>query len=359
MKSKNVKKTEKPSPTPPAASRKKIFLLIATLFIAFACEKANNQPEQAENKQTADTSLVGKNGQLSVKGTALTNQNGDTILLHGVSLGWHQWWPRFYNKETIAWLKKDWKCNLIRAAIGVEPDNAYLQQPEQAMQYLATVIDAAIENDLYAIIDWHAHYIHLEEAKTFFTQVAEKYKDCPNVLYEIFNEPWDDMPWPDVKAYSIEIIKSIRNIDKDNIILIGAPHWDQDVHLAANDPIAGYDNIMYTLHFYAATHKQDLRDRADYALAKGLPLFVSECAAMEASGDGAIDAAEWNNWRQWMNERRLSWAAWSISDKNESCSMIKSPDAPVSNWTDDDLKEWGRQVKEEMGEGQNSSLITH
>ncbi|MDR2086894.1 MAG: glycoside hydrolase family 5 protein [Dysgonamonadaceae bacterium] len=320
--------------------------LLACLFLLFACERTNNNPAQPADQLPVDTSFVGRHGQLAVKGAALTDQNGDTIVLRGVSLGWHQWWSRFYSKETVEWLKKDWKPNLIRAAIGVEPDSGYLRKPEWAMQCLTTVVDAAIENDMYVIVDWHAHYIHLEEAQTFFTQVATKYKDTPNVLYEIFNEPWDDMPWPDVKAYSVEIIKTIRSIDKDNIILVGNPHWDQDVHIVADDPIIGYDNILYTLHFYAATHKQDLRDKAAYARSKGLPIFVSECAGMEASGDGAIDQTEWNRWLQWMEEHRLSWAAWSVSDKNETCSMIKSPASPASQWTNNDLKAWGIQIKQ-------------
>jgi endoglucanase len=156
------------------------------------------------------------------------------------------------------------------------------------------------------------------------------------------------MPWSEVKTYSEEIIRTIRAIDEDNIILVGNPHWDQDVHVVADNPITGYTNIMYTLHFYAATHKQWLRDRADYALQKGLPVFVSECAGMESSGDGAIDTEEWNAWLQWMDSRQLSWAAWSVSDKDESCSMILSPASPATGWSDADLKEWGIIVKNVM-----------
>ena len=72
----------------------------------------------------------------------------------------------------------------------------------------------------------------------------------PNVIYEIFNEP-DYETWPEVKAYSEEVIKTIRAIDPDNIILVGSPRWDQDIHLPAADPIKGYANLMYTVHFYA------------------------------------------------------------------------------------------------------------
>jgi len=105
---------------------------------------------------------------------------------------------------------------------------------------------------------------------------------------------------------------------------------------------------MYTLHFYAATHKQSLRDVATAALQKGLPLFVSECGGMEASGDGNIDTTEWQAWVQWMDQYNISWDAWCIADKNESCSMILNTSSPVSGWTDSDLKPWGQMVRTQL-----------
>jgi len=81
--------------------------------------------------------------------------------------------------------------------------------------------------------------------------MARKYKDYPNIIYEIFNEPVDDS-WETVKAYSEEVIKTIRAFDKSNVILVGSPHWSQDVHIVADNPLVGFENIMYTLHFYAA-----------------------------------------------------------------------------------------------------------
>ena len=103
---------------------------------------------------------------------------------------------------------------------------------------------------------------------------------------------------------------------------MGSPHWDQDVNLPAEDPISGYKNLMYSLHFYAGTHKKLLRDRADEALAKGLPLFVSESAGMQATGNGPIDFDEWNKWINWMDTRQISWITWSVSDKDETCSVL-------------------------------------
>lgn len=320
----------------------KIYRVYILLFFFFISCSGDNDGGSAMAQNFVD-----RHGQLSVKGTSLVDKDGAAISLKGVSFGWHNWWPRFYNESTVSWLQSDWNCNLVRAAIGVEPDGAYLQNRALAIECLDEVVDAAIANGMYVIVDWHSHSIKKEEAKEFFTRVANKYKDYPNIIYEIFNEPVEDS-WADIKTYSEEIIKTIRAIDKNNVILVGTPHWDQDIHLAADNPITGYNNIMYTLHFYAATHKQYLRDRADYALSKGLPIFVSECAGMEASGDGAINIEEWNRWVDWMDLHKISWVAWSVSDKNETCSMVKDSNSPATGWKDADLKEWGKVVKQTL-----------
>ena len=207
-------------------------------------------------------SPVAINGKLQVNGTQLCNQNGEAIMLRGASFGWHNLWPRFYNKKAVAWLAADWKCNVVRASMGVGLDDSYLENPEYALKCMTNVIDGAIKQGIYVLIDFHSHKLHTAEAKTFFSQIATKYKDAPNVIYEIWNEP-DYYTWPEVKAYSEELIKTIRAIDPDNIILVGSPHWDQDIHLVAEDPIKGQSNLMYTMHFYAGTHKQWLRDRTD------------------------------------------------------------------------------------------------
>ena len=292
-------------------------------------------------------SSVSQHGFLSVKGTSLVNQHGQEVNLRGVSFGWHNWWPRFYNKNTVTWLKEDWKCDVVRAAIGVEPDGAYLSNPQAALDCLYAVVDAAIQNDMYVIVDWHSHGIRLEEAKAFFQLVAEKYGSYPHIIYEIFNEP-EYQTWGQVKAYSQQVIEVIRAVDKKNIIMVGSPTWSQDVDIAADNPITGYDNLIYTLHFYAATHGQSLRDKANAALQKGLPIFISECAGMEASGDGPINMQAWQTWLQWMNEHNLSWVAWSVADKNETCSMIQNGSSPVSGWKESDLKEWGQVVRTEL-----------
>ncbi|HQB27550.1 MAG TPA: glycoside hydrolase family 5 protein [Paludibacter sp.] len=319
-------------------------LFYILLSVIFGCTTCNDNNLPPQNK-----SVVELNGQLSVQGTHLINTQGDTVMLKGVSYGWHNWWRRFYNDTSVTTFSTDWHCSVVRAAMGIEPDNAYLKNPDFAIKCVTKIVDSAIKNGIYVIIDWHSHHIKTQEAVAFFEKMASKYNAYPNIIYEIFNEPEGDVyTWQQVKEYSETVIKAIRTIDTKNLILVGSPHWDQDIHIAADNPITGYDNIMYTLHFYAATHKQNLRDKADYALNKGLPLFVSECAGMEATGNGPINYVEWQNWQNWMEKYSISWVAWSISDKDETCSMLHKTASSGGIWTDKDLKEWGKIIKTEL-----------
>lgn len=287
-----------------------------------------------------------ENGKLQVEGAQLLNEHGNSVVLRGVSYGWHNWWPRFYNSGTVNTFAQEWKVSVVRAAMGITEysDSSYTKNPEWSKKIICNVIDGAIENDIYVIIDWHSHGIYLDEAKVFFDEMSKEYGKYPNVIYEIFNEPVEQS-WEEIKNYSIEIINVIRSNDPDNIILVGSPHWDQDVHIVADDPITGYDNIMYTLHFYAATHGEYLFERGNYAISKGLPLFVSESAGMEATGDGPIDLENWIKWIDWMETNKISWLTWSIADKNETCSMLFPSADSFGKWTDKDFKESGLMTK--------------
>lgn len=286
-----------------------------------------------------------KYGQLYVDGIHLKNNSGENIVLRGVSFGWHNWWPEFYTPEIVKWLAEDWNCTVVRAAMGVDPDSGYIAMPEWSVETISKVVDAAIENNIYVIIDWHSHVLHLNEALDFFAQMAEKYKDFPNVIYEIYNEPVTDS-WAEVKSYSIEIIKEIRKHDPDNIILVGNPRWCQEIQQVADDPIIGFNNIMYTVHFYAATHKQWLRDRSDYALRKGIPVFISEYGACKANGDGDINETEWQKWVTWMDKNDISWCKWMIADKNETSAALNPGASVYGNWGQRELSESGRKTRQ-------------
>ena len=118
-------------------------------------------------------------------------------------------------------------------------------------------VDLARDEDMYALVDWHIlsdgdPNRYADEAERFFDEMAERFCDYDNVLYEICNEP-NGVDWPTVKAYAERIIPVIRAKDPDSVIIVGNPDWSKDLRSVAADPLE-FDNILYTLHFYAATH---------------------------------------------------------------------------------------------------------
>ncbi|RYZ19884.1 MAG: glycoside hydrolase family 5 protein [Chitinophagaceae bacterium] len=286
-------------------------------------------------------------GQLSVKGTRLVDAKGAPVLLRGTSFGWDNWHPRYYNEAAVRWLARDWKVSVVRAAMGIEPEGAYKDSAARSIARVEAVIRGAVEAGIYVIVDWHSHNRNDAEAKAFFSTMARKWGRYPNVIWEIFNEP-DQESWADVKAYASGIIRAIRAEDPDNLILVGCPHWNTDLNLVAQDPIRAVRNIMYTMHFYAAAHKQYLRDRCDGALAKGIPLFISECGSMEPTGDGRLDLEEWGRFQRWAEARGISWVIWSVSDKYESCSVLWKGAAANGGWQESDLKPWGVFIRRQL-----------
>jgi endoglucanase len=182
------------------------------------------------------------------------------------------------------------------------------------------------------------------EAKQFFGEMAQKYGRYPHIIYEIFNEPIEDS-WASMKQYATEVISEIRKYDPDNVVLVGCPHWDQDIHLVVNSPLGGFQNVMYTVHFYAATHGDDLRQRTEDAVKSGIPVFISECGAMEASGDGPVDTESEEAWIAMCERLGISWLCWSISDKDETCSMLLPQAKATGPWPDHVIKPYGKLVK--------------
>lgn len=306
--------------------------LLTTLFVTMAllCAHASGPVTQW--------------GQLQVKGNQLCDRQGNAVVLRGVSFGWHNIWPRFYNKKAVSTLKNDWHATVVRAAMGTQIEDNYLENPQFALKCIETVIQAAIKEDIYVIVDWHSHHMLTAEAKKFFDYISKKYGKYPNVIYELYNEPVDDS-WESLKDYAVQVMDVIRKNDPDNIILMGCPHWDQDIHLVAESPIQGYSNLMYTVHFYAATHGEYLRERMADAVKKGIPVFVSESGATEASGNGKIDEESEQKWVDLMEELKVSWVCWSISDKDESCSMLLPRAKATGPWPDDVIKKYGMIVK--------------
>ena len=238
----------------------------------------------------------------------------------------------------------------MRLAMYTEEYNGYCSGDAKNRSDLKKLIKKGVrlakKHKMYVIVDWHIlsdgnPNSHKKEAKAFFREMSREFKGYNNVIYEICNEPNNGTSWKEIKSYARSVISTIRKNDKKAVIVVGTPTWSQDVDQAAADPIKG-DNIMYALHFYAATHKTDLRNKMTAAINKGLPVFVTEYGICDASGNGAIDKREADRWIQTMDEYGVSYIAWNLSNKQESSSIIKSSCPKVSGFKKSELSDEGR-----------------
>ena len=304
---------------------------------------------------SAASTPVKKNGRLSVKGTRLVNSQGRAVVLKGVSTHGINWFPQYVNKAAFKTLRDSWGVNCIRLAMYTEEYNGYCSGGNQAelRKLINNGVKYATELGMYVIIDWHIlsdgnPVKNKKQAMSFFKYMAKKYKNQNNIFYEICNEPNGGTSWNMIKSYASSVIKTIRKYDKKNIILVGTPTWSQDVDVAADSPIKGYSNIMYTFHFYAATHGDSYRQKVQAAIQKGLPVFVSEFGISESSGNGRIDKNEANKWMQFLKKNKISYVCWSLCNKNESCSLLKSSCNRTGNFKKSDLSQaglWYKSVK--------------
>jgi endoglucanase len=287
---------------------------------------------------------------------ALVDQNGEPVQLKGVSSMWLNYETVSYaeNKKSLEWMRDNWNLSLFRAAMGVEPSGAYLQAPEVAKYKVTKIVQNAIELGVYVLIDWHDHNAqnHLESAQGFFQEMAGEFGEFPNVIYEPFNEPLQ-IDWStELKPYHEAVVETIRGVDPDNVVVLGTPQWSQLVDEAAADPLSG-DNLMYTLHFYACTHTEWLRDSTRTALDAKLPIFVTEWGATAADG-GVEDPTpcedEAQAWHDLMNENGISWAAWKLDGCYDGSCILRKGTSPGSPYTDEVLNGHGPFVRDRLVE---------
>ncbi len=300
---------------------------------------------------------VGKHGALSVKKTdeytapTIVDENGKPLQLRTASTHGVQWFPQYINKAGFQSLRDEWGINTVRLAI-YPREGGYLQGNKTLMdKKIAEGVKAAKELGMYIIIDWHVLSYNpnedIEAAKSFFKKYAALYKKYDNVIFEICNEP-TGTPWyndsnNDLYTYCKTVAKVIRDCGNNSIIICGTNDWSQRVDEVASKPLKndGFENIMYSIHFYAATHYDNIKNNFNKAIEARTPVFASEFGCCDASGNGAYDFDNADDWMRLFKENNVSYACWSLCNKAESASYISSSCTKTSNWTASDLTQTG------------------
>lgn len=307
-------------------------------------------PETASPSENIVSPSV--SGKLHVSGTRLCGEDGKPVILRGVSTHGLSWFPQYVNAQCFSTLRS-WGANVIRLAMYTAESGGYCTGGDRSAlaELIKNGVKYATACDMYVIIDWHIlsdgdPNTYKSDALAFFSEMSALYKDYDNVIYEICNEPNGGVDWGRIKSYAVDVIAAIRRNDPDAIILVGTSNWSQYVDEAARDPISGYNNIMYTLHFYAATHRDDLRQKMESAVRSGLPIFVSEFGICDASGSGGIDYDEAGRWVDSMESLGISCVMWNLSNKNETSSILSPGCTKTGGFVYGDLSPSGRWLYE-------------
>ncbi|MEE1752071.1 cellulase family glycosylhydrolase [Streptomyces sp. SP18CS02] len=278
------------------------------------------------------TTPVDINGQLTVCGTKLCNQYGKPVQLRGMSTHGLQWYGQCVTSGSLNALADDWKADVLRVSMYIQ-EGGYETDPRKYTDLVHSAIEQATARGMYAIVDWHMltpgdpHH-NLARAKTFFTEIARRHGDKRNLLYEIANEP-SGVSWSRVKSYAEELIPVIRAKDPDTPVLVGTRAWSSfgvsegadETEVVANPVNAA--NIMYTFHFYAASHRDEYLNTLSRA-ADRLPVFVTEFGTQDHAGEGADDFAMAQRYLDLMASKKISWVNWNFSDDNRSGAVFKS-----------------------------------
>lgn len=319
---------------------------------ASGAQPAETEPAVSEAPSVDDSTPYGQHGALHVENGKLTDADGNIVQLYGMSTHGIAWFPQYINYDSFRTLRDDWNTNCIRLAMYTAEYGGYCAggDKEQLKQLVRDGVSYATELGMYVIVDWHIlsdcdPNQNKDEAIAFFREMSEAFADNDNVLYEICNEPNSGTSWDSIKSYAEEVIPVIREQKPDAVILVGTPTWSQEIDKAAASPLT-FDNIMYTLHFYAGTHKDDLRNRLETCAQNNLPVFVSEFGMCDASGNGANDFDSTTKWLDLLNKYQISFCCWNLANKDESSSVFKAASTALSDWTDEDFNESGRWIRD-------------
>lgn len=303
---------------------------------------------ETTTETTTDT-FLSTHGQLKINGTQLVDKNNDPIVLKGMSSHGIVWFPDFTKEYSIK-KTKEAGANVYRVAMYSEDYNGYKSNPSYSKELAYAAIDTAIANDMYVIMDWHIlndnnPQTNKSLALEFFEEVSAKYANNPAVLYEICNEPhW--VSWAnDIKPYAEEVIPVIRKNSPNAIIIVGTNTWSQDVDEASNNKL-NFENVMYTLHFYADSHPlSNFKSKIETALNNNCAIFCTEWGSTDSSGNTNFNETNTREWLNYFAEKKISWCNWSLCNKDETSAALKSS-ANAYSWTTNDLSDSGKLVFE-------------
>ncbi|HTP08700.1 MAG TPA: cellulase family glycosylhydrolase [Anaerolineae bacterium] len=262
---------------------------------------------------------------LTVSGRYIKDPNGNVVILRGVSIvDVSVADSRTRNAPALIDMATDnangWYARVMRFPVypeAIDGQPGWNANPDAYFNnHLNPAIQHCVTRQIYCIIDWHYISDYNSSAidtatRNFWSYIAPKYKDVPNVIFELYNEPINPDSWSTWKTWAQPWVNIIRAAAPNNLILIGGPRWSQNVAEAATNPFTG-GNIAYVAHIYPQHGGQSTWDAWFGNSSATVPYFITEwgwqnSGASPTSGTLSSYGTPFSNY---LDSKGVSWTAW-------------------------------------------------
>jgi hypothetical protein len=208
--------------------------------------------------------LVDFPGALRARGNELVDPAGRTVRLRGLMPPdpAHMDARKLFNRDFYVGLH-DTGANVVRVAVHPE---RWVRDGDYLWRHLDPIVAWAGEMGMYAIVDWH--YIGnivsgageempdvarepRELTLEFWQATAAYFRDTPNVIFEIWNEPAGGISAEDWQRSATEIVQTIRAQGARQLVIVGGVEYSRDLSWVPTNPLPD-DNTAYAAHIYPA-----------------------------------------------------------------------------------------------------------
>ena len=240
------------------------------------------------------------------------------------------------NDADMIELVQNWHANVIR--VPIMPDLWQLY-PLYFENILDPIVDLGNRYGVYILVDWHAagnpitgetvypawsnsypndgnpFNPNITLATRFWSSVAERYKNDPWVIYDIFNEPFR-ITWTDWRPVAQQLVDVVQSHNSRALVLVPGVSWAYDLSHVKQDPVQR-QNIVYDTHPYpGGTVWFGPWDSYFGYLTNYYPVFASEWGFEPGASDQNLDGTVQSYGQPivaYMAQKSMSWTAFCWS----------------------------------------------
>lgn len=294
--------------------------IFSTLLIILLLNQCiNASPVESEG---ANRPLIKDNTLVAADGARL---RGGTFWLYG-------WIP---DKTTWAlsndvWNAiKDYQLNVIRVACAYRPEQTKNYSLDKYRELLDNIIERSANLGVYVIIDFHPQpgSYNMDVAREFWTNIAPRYKENKNVIYELINEPKFSQPenYTDQNLRDFEELwKLVNNLaPKTPVIVMSFCQVGNTGRTPkqVTDQMSGIDWGKTIVGFHSYWRDSGVRI---IELKKHYPCINTEFHDIR-EGSKEMQVMDGNKWHGTLMEiYGISWTQWDILDRRSSLVTLDS-----------------------------------